>query len=206
MIAGPLGAGKTTTIRHLLARRPSEERWAVLVNEFGEAGIDGAALVDASDDLAEVPGGCICCTARTQLRVTLTRLLRRVRPHRLLIEPTGLGHPAGIIDMLREPGLAEAIDLQSVIAVFPADGLTEDRLAAAPPVRDAFELADVLVLNKADRADPATLAAARELAASAWPPKAGVVVTEQGELDPAWLDAPARAASAAGGAAVCELE
>ncbi len=61
LITGFLGSGKTTTIRHLLAHKPEHERWAVLVNEFGEIGIDGALLADSGAVLKEIPGGCMCC-------------------------------------------------------------------------------------------------------------------------------------------------
>ena len=96
LIAGPLGAGKTTLIRHLLAQKPAGERWAVLINEFGQIGLD-AALLEQGDDgiaMAEVAGGCLCCVNGAPFQVGLGRLLRKARPDRLLIEPSGLGHPA----------------------------------------------------------------------------------------------------------------
>ncbi len=61
LITGFLGSGKTTTIRHLLTQKPEDEVWAVLVNEFGEIGIDGALLSDSGAVLKEIPGGCMCC-------------------------------------------------------------------------------------------------------------------------------------------------
>ena len=75
IISGFLGVGKTTAILDLLHGHPKNERWAVLVNEFGEVGIDGAALAGEGYFVKEVPGGCICCTAQTQMQVALTRLL-----------------------------------------------------------------------------------------------------------------------------------
>ena len=79
LISGFLGVGKTTAIRHLLANKPANERWAVLVNEFGEIGIDGATLAsDDGVDIREVAGGCVCCTSGPMLRVALTRLLRQI--------------------------------------------------------------------------------------------------------------------------------
>ncbi|MCU0218411.1 CobW-like GTP-binding protein, partial [Mycobacterium tuberculosis] len=89
LIAGPLGAGKTSLIRHLLAQKPAGERWAVLINEFGQIGLD-AALLEQGDDgiaLAEVAGGCLCCVNGAPFQVGLGRLLRKARPDRLLIEP-----------------------------------------------------------------------------------------------------------------------
>src|SRR5688500_14976207 len=101
IITGFLGVGKTTAILHLLKHKPQHERWAVLVNEFGEVGIDGSLLTGASAAdgdifIREVPGGCMCCAAGLPMQIALNRLLSKARPHRVLIEPTGLGHPAEI--------------------------------------------------------------------------------------------------------------
>ena len=80
LIAGPLGAGKTTLIRELLAQRPAGERWAILVNEFGQIGLDAALLTTGADGIAlgEVAGGCLCCVNGAPFRVGLGRLLRLV--------------------------------------------------------------------------------------------------------------------------------
>ncbi|MBX4322025.1 hypothetical protein K4G81_22680, partial [Mycobacterium tuberculosis] len=86
-----LGSGKTTSILHLLAQKPADEKWAVLVNEFGEVGIDGALLADSGALLKEIPGGCMCCVNGLPMQVGLNTLLRQGKPDRLLIEPTGLG-------------------------------------------------------------------------------------------------------------------
>ncbi|MFO0103106.1 MAG: GTP-binding protein, partial [Betaproteobacteria bacterium] len=80
VLTGFLGAGKTTLIRHLLSGRPANERWAVIVNEFGIVGIDGTALAAARSgsttvELREVAGGCICCAANVPLRVAITDVL-----------------------------------------------------------------------------------------------------------------------------------
>ena len=188
LITGFLGVGKTTAIRHLLAHKPAAERWAVLVNEFGEIGIDGATL--AGEDgvaIREVAGGCICCTSGPMLRVALTRLLRE-RPDRLLIEPTGLGHPAGIIDSLREPGLAKALQLNAVITLVDPAQFLDPRYRQHPVYADQITLADILVANKCDRADAATLAQFQQAAAGLYPPKQLLANIEHGRLDPAWLD------------------
>lgn len=93
LITGFLGSGKTTSILHLLAHKDPAEKWAVLVNEFGEVGIDGALLADSGALLKEIPGGCMCCVNGLPMQVGLNTLLRQGKPDRLLIEPTGLGHP-----------------------------------------------------------------------------------------------------------------
>ena len=87
ILTGFLGVGKTTTILNLLKNKPEKENWAVLVNEFGEIGIDGALMTDQGALIKEVPGGCMCCTAGVPMSVGITALLRQ-KPDRLLIEPT----------------------------------------------------------------------------------------------------------------------
>lgn len=103
LITGFLGSGKTTSILHLLAHKDPAEKWAVLVNEFGEVGIDGALLADSGALLKEIPGGCMCCVNGLPMQVGLNTLLRQGKPDRLLIEPTGLGHPKQILDLLTAP-------------------------------------------------------------------------------------------------------
>ncbi|RFA29962.1 hypothetical protein CAI21_09100 [Alkalilimnicola ehrlichii] len=102
LITGPLGAGKTTAISHLLEHRPEGERWAVLVNEFGAVSVDQALLPQIDGVVVrELAGGCLCCTLGVPLRVALTDILRKVKPDRLLIEPSGLGHPARVVTVLK---------------------------------------------------------------------------------------------------------
>jgi G3E family GTPase len=103
LVAGYLGVGKTTLIAGWLARRPTGQRWAVLVNEFGAIGID-RALLGGGAEVFEVAGGCACCASAVAFRTTLVRLLRRGPWDRLLIETSGLGHPAKLVDRMREPG------------------------------------------------------------------------------------------------------
>ena len=91
VIAGPLGAGKTSLIRQLLAQRPAQERWAVLINEFGQIGLDAALLTNDADGIAlgEVAGGCLCCVNGAPFQIGLGRLLRKARPDRLLSSHPG---------------------------------------------------------------------------------------------------------------------
>lgn len=189
IVTGFLGVGKTTAILDALARRPAGERWAVLVNEFGQVGLDGAILSSEGGVVVrEIAGGCVCCTAGPQLGVAINRLLREHRPDRLLIEPTGLAAPASILDLLRTPSFRTAIALRAVITLVDAarflrpNGLQDDVFLSQ------VEVADVLVANRADQTAPDLLDAFRAKAATLWPPKQVVAVTEHGRLDPAWLD------------------
>lgn len=190
LITGFLGVGKTTAIRHWLATKPAGEFWAVLVNEFGEIGIDGAAMQAGSDEMkvVEVPGGCICCTTSPMLQVSLTRLLRERRPDRLLIEPSGLGHPAGIIDLLSEPLLAAVLDIRATITLLDPRHLSDSRYTLNTTWRDQLALADVLVANKCDRADAEQIDQFQRMAAAMFPPKLAAITTSQARIDPTLLD------------------
>ncbi|WP_432698001.1 CobW family GTP-binding protein [Marinobacterium sp. YM272] len=189
IVTGFLGAGKTTAINHLLRLKPAHERWAVLVNEFGQIGVD-QSLFDANDavHISEIPGGCLCCTRGPQMRVALTRLLREARPDRLLIEPTGLGHPTGIVDLLQGADFNAAIDLHSMICLVDPQVLDEPRVLRHPVFNDQIELADILVLNKTDLCAPQQLAEAVSLSNNMFPPKRSVVQTTRGEIPLELLD------------------
>ena len=179
LIGGPLGAGKTSLIRHLLAHKPAHERWAVLVNEFGQIGLDAALLETAADGIgiAEIPGGCLCCVAGAPFQVGLARLLRKVRPDRLLIEPSGLGHPA---ELLRQLGMAPwlgVLALQPAVLVLDAAALAAGQ--ALPEAQQAaLPLAGLLLLNKVEGLDQA----ARERV-QAQLPALPLRWTSQGALD-----------------------
>ena len=156
VIAGPLGAGKTSLIKHLLAQRPANERWAVLINEFGQIGLD-AALLTLEDDgiaLGEVAGGCLCCVNGAPFQVGLGRLLRKAKPDRLFIEPSGLGHPAQLLKQLREAPWQEVLAVQPCVMVLDAQAL-----AAGKPLpqaqQEALASAGLLVLNKDETLDGA---------------------------------------------------
>ena len=189
IVTGFLGVGKTTAILDLLARRPAGARWAVLVNEFGQVGLDGAILSSEGGVVVrEIAGGCVCCTAGPQLGVAINRLLREHRPDRLLIEPTGLASPASILDLLRGPSYRTAIALRAVITLVDAERFLRPDSVQDDVFLGQVEVADVLVANRADQSAPDLLDAFRAKAASLWPPKQVIATTEHGKLDPAWLD------------------
>jgi len=187
IITGMLGAGKTSTIQYLLSQRPPEECWAVLVNEFGNIGIDGALIEGQGVAVREVPGGCICCTAALTLRTTLTDMLRRIPMDRLLIEPTGIGHPAGIVDTLRDEWLREAIRLENIITVVDPAGFDAERLEKSPIYHDQLQLADVVLINKTDTVDEARLEEIEVWLNGLYPPKQRVLRTRQGQMPLNWL-------------------
>ncbi|MET0947385.1 MAG: GTP-binding protein [Pseudomonas sp.] len=154
VIAGPLGAGKTSLIKHLLAQRPANERWAVLINEFGQIGIDAALLTRDDDGIAlgEVAGGCLCCVNGAPFQIGLGRLLRKARPDRLFIEPSGLGHPAQLLKQLSEAPWVGVLAVQPCVLVLDAQAL-----AAGKPLpvtqQEALSSAGLLLLNKSAALD-----------------------------------------------------
>ncbi len=190
LITGFLGVGKTTALMKLLANKLANEYWAVVVNEFGEVGIDGATLSTAGEGLqvAEVPGGCVCCTTSPMLRTALNRLVKDRRPDRLLIEPSGLGHPAGIVDLLRDPFMAKVFEVRAVITLLDPRHLEDSRYTSHETWRDQIQLADVLLLNKCDLADVAQIERANAMSAALFPPKLAVLTAVNGDFDPALLD------------------
>lgn len=192
LIGGPLGAGKTSLIRNLLRQKPAGERWAVLVNEFGQIGLDAALLsTDAAGiGIAEVAGGCLCCVNGLPFQVGLTRLLRQARPQRLLIEPSGLGHPAELLRQLRQPPWTEVLAVQPSVLVLDAAALAHG--AALPDSQQqALDSAGLLVLNKSAELDAAT-----RTALAARLPARPLYWTEQGALPLAQLPGIAQQACA----------
>ncbi|MEZ3499214.1 GTP-binding protein [Pantoea sp. KPR_PJ] len=150
LITGFLGSGKTTTLRHLLASKPPQETWAILVNEFGEIGIDGALLSQQGAALREIPGGCMCCVNGLPMQVGVNMLLKR-SPDRLLIEPTGLGHPRQLLEMLSAPVYQPHLQLHATLALLDARQLADPRVTASENFRDQLAAADVVIGNKSDR-------------------------------------------------------
>jgi G3E family GTPase len=152
VITGFLGAGKTTLLKYLLSKKPEGETWAVLVNEFGQIGLDGALLeIDSDIAIHEVVGGCLCCTSQLPMQVGLARLLTKTRPTRLFIEPTGLGHPLQLVEQLTEPHWARALDLRSIVSVIDGTRLFEKKLVEHDTYQAQLTLADVLVISHQDQ-------------------------------------------------------
>ncbi|WP_297796247.1 GTP-binding protein [uncultured Marinobacter sp.] len=188
LILGFLGVGKTTAILDLLKNRPEGEVWAVLVNEFGEVGIDGALLETEGAFVREVPGGCMCCVAGLPMQIGLNQLIHKARPDRLLIEPTGLGHPSQIIDTLTSEHYQNVLALGPVIGLVDPRRLEERRVVENVQFRDQVAAADILVANKVDTCSPEQLSAFDLWAAKLEPSKQAICHTSFGRLALEWLD------------------
>ena len=132
IITGFLGVGKTSAILQLLKHKPADQRWAVLVNEFGEIGVDQSLLQGQHGYrdgvfVTEVPGGCMCCAAGLPMRLALNQLLRTARPDRLLIEPTGLGHPREVLQVLMDGYYKHVLTVRHILTLVNARHLSDRR-------------------------------------------------------------------------------
>lgn len=190
IITGFLGVGKTTAILHLLRHKPEGEVWSVLVNEFGEIGIDGAMLKSANAHVREVPGGCICCVAGLPMKIALNMLIATTKPDRILIEPTGLGHPEEIINTLTGECYDTVLDLRATVTLVDPRKLSDSRYLENANFQDQIAAADLLVANKLDLASDADQAKFTEFVNGLAPKKQGAFRVTQGQLLPAWLDTP----------------
>ncbi len=166
VLTGFLGSGKTTLLNQLLAQAGAEGT-AVIVNEFGEVGIDGQLVVGVDEDVVEINNGCICCTVRSDLVTTIERLLTRPqRVSRILIETTGLADPAPVIQsFILDERLRAETELDALVTVVDALhnplwlALGEEAEAAGGEnvAAEQIAFADLLILNKTDLVDEDTL-------------------------------------------------
>ncbi|MCQ9327194.1 CobW family GTP-binding protein [Neisseria dentiae] len=190
LISGFLGTGKTTALKSLMEQKDPNEKWVIIVNEFGEIGIDGAVLSDNGIPVAEIAGGCLCCTAGAQLGTTVQKMLRDAKPARLMIEASGLAHAASVIDDLKVKPLQEQLEIATVFTVVDPRQFINPDYAQQALYKDQIGVCDVLVASKTDLCTPEELEQFRENAAKLFPPKAKVVEVENARMDIAWLDIP----------------
>ncbi len=190
LILGFLGSGKTTAIRSLLANKPANEIWAVLVNEFGEVGIDGHLLEGQGAVIKEVPGGCMCCVAGLPMQMGLNMLIQKAQPDRLLIEPTGLGHPHQILETLQSEFYQGVLDIRASFTLIDPRRLQEPRVLNNENFQAQVAVADVLLGNKSDCCDDADRSAFKAWAADQQKAEGSIHLTSQGEFPIEWLDRP----------------
>ncbi len=150
VLTGYLGAGKTTLLNRILSQ-PHGKKFAVIVNEFGEIGIDNDLVVGADEEVFEMNNGCICCTVRGDLIRVIDGLLRRKGAFDgIIIETTGLADPAPVAQTFFVDEEVQAkTKLDAVVTVADAKWLS-DRLKDAPEAKNQVAFADVILLNKTD--------------------------------------------------------
>lgn len=210
VITGFLGAGKTTLIRHLIANAGGR-RLALIINEFGDVGVDGALVKGCGDescpddDIIELANGCICCTVADDFLPTMQRLLDRpTPPDHIIIETSGLALPKPLVKAFQWPDIRTRATVDGVIALIDADALAAGRfasdeaaLAAAraadptldhdSPIEELFEdqlaCADLVLLNKTDLVDTNTLVELEAGLAGQVRPGVRIIRSAQGRVD-----------------------
>jgi G3E family GTPase len=184
LVAGFLGAGKTTVVNHLLAHAQGK-RIAAVVNDFGAINIDAELITGAADGVVSLSNGCICCSLEGDLLRTLAALLRREpRPELIVIETSGVADPTDIVRNLMDPMIWREAPLETVLCVVDATivvAMLDDAL-----LRSQIRAADVVALSKVDLADAGHCAQVRD-AIRAIRPAAVLVDAPHGEVPLALL-------------------
>ncbi|QER40187.1 GTP-binding protein [Acinetobacter suaedae] len=151
IISGFLGAGKTTLLQHLLTQKPKNEVWAILMNEFGQIGVDQQLITQqAGYAVKELLGGCLCCSSQLPMQIALSRLLSESKPDRLFIEPTGLGHPAQLLEQLTEQHWHSSLDMRALVVVVDGSRLHDKSWVQQHLYTDQLKAAQVVVLSHKD--------------------------------------------------------
>jgi G3E family GTPase len=185
IITGSFGAGKTTAIRWLMHNKPAAEMWVVILNEFTDAGLDAlqvAQSAQGSFDVRLVAGGCLCCVGELEFGKQLRDILRNLKPVRLLIEPSGAGHAADIVDILSIYERQGVLNLDSVTCLI--DPIDAQPIFYGRPANEWSQIqsADVLLLSKPDLADGAQRTAFDDIAAAQFPAKRYLGTCSNGAL------------------------
>jgi G3E family GTPase len=184
LVAGFLGAGKTTVVNHILAHAEGR-RIAAVVNDFGAINIDAELIAGASDGVVSLANGCICCSLEGDLLRTLARILRRSPcPDYIVIETSGVADPADIVRNLMDPVIWKEAPLETVLCVM--DSTTSIVKLDDALLRSQLRAADVVALSKTDLVDEAGRERARA-AARAVRPTAVVVDAPHGKVPAALL-------------------
>jgi cobalamin biosynthesis protein CobW len=211
IITGFLGAGKTTLIRHLMTN-PQGKRLAVIVNEFGDVGVDGEILKSCAipecpaENILELANGCICCTVADDFIPTIEALMALdPQPEHIIIETSGLALPKPLLKAFDWPAIRSKITVDGVIALADADAVAAGRFAPdvaavdaqrradesldhETPLSEVFEdqicCADIVLLTKPDLAGPDGVAKARAVIAREAPRSLPVIEVSEGTVDP----------------------
>lgn len=190
LIVGFLGSGKTTAIGKLISRRPAGQKWSIFINEYGMVSIDQAIVDTGTNDLAveELGGGCACCTMSYAFQPLLAQFIRRSKPDRLIVEPSGASHPANVIDMLRSDNFSSVIDLRNTICLIDPSDFDNERKRETAVFHDQIQVADIVIINWTDKRDRSIIDRCRHWIESFAPPKLMILESSFGEIDPLCLD------------------
>ncbi len=181
LVTGPLGSGKTTLLRHILTARRA--KIAVVMNEFGEIAIDSKVIEGKNVRIAELGGGCVCCSLLGEFEAAVTEITKKIAPEIIVVETTGLAEPEALV-----------FDIQEALPQFRLDGVVSvidaDMLVRFPEIghttRLQIESADILLLNKIDLVDASQIEGLERKLRNI-NPTAAIVCTQRCQIDPELL-------------------
>jgi G3E family GTPase len=179
LIFGFLGAGKTSLLTRLIDASPETEKLAVIVNEFGDVGVDGAIIEGRAIDTVELPSGCICCSLKGALIDAVDELFEEISPDRLLVEASGVALPADLRSAFERPGTT----LGPIVSVVDAARFGVMSTALGPFYTEQIAAADIVIVNKVDLVDAGMRAAVRG-GVSELAPSAAILFAESCDIDP----------------------
>ena len=181
LITGPLGSGKTTLLRHVLATHPA--KIAIVMNEFGEIAIDTKVIQGKNVRIAELGGGCVCCSLLGEFEAAVTEIIEKVAPEMIIVETTGLAEPEALVFNIQEA--LPQCRLDGVLSVIDADMLVRFP-ELGHTTRLQIEGADILLLNKVDLVDAKQIESL-ETKLCQVNPSAPIIRTERCQIDPELL-------------------
>ncbi len=182
MIFGFLGSGKTTLVRHLLGARGRDRKLAVIVNEFGQVGIDGAILEGEAVDMIQLTSGCLCCTLKGPLLNAVEELRDKAGVEHTVIEASGVADPEEMIESFSAPEFRDSVAVGPFVTVVDTAKFEVMREMLGEFYGSQVAHADIVLLNKVDLASPEQLAAVRAEVAKL-NPGARIVTTEHCGVD-----------------------
>ena len=197
VVSGMLGSGKTTYIKNAL--QETRQRTVVLVNDFGAAGIDGEIFAANGIESVELPSGCVCCTLKIDLITTIQRIVKQFSPEHLVIEPSGVASPSGVLEALESAGVGGA----AVVGIVDASEFTELYRSGmyGSFFEDQVRNADVVLVNKTDLADERMISETEHIIVSL-NPKAILFRTINAEINVEFPEAPLQREIVSGGSHV----
>jgi G3E family GTPase len=185
LLFGFLGSGKTTLVRHLLAQRP-REKTAIIVNEFGEVGVDGDILRGRDIDMIELNSGCLCCTLKGSLMQAVEELAAKAGVERIIVEATGVAQPGELTETLADASMKAELEIGPLVTVVDAAKFPKLASMLGEFYTAQIENADILVLNKTDLVSAAALEEVRREVREI-NPDADIVFAERADVDVDYL-------------------
>jgi G3E family GTPase len=182
LITGPLGSGKTTLLRHILTTRPA--KIAIVMNEFGEIAIDSKVVEGKNVRIAELGGGCVCCSLLGEFEAAVKEIIEKIDPDIIVVETTGVAEPEALAFNIQE--VLPQCRTDGIVSVADADGLVRFP-EIGHTTRLQFQSADILLLNKTDLVEPPRKLSGLEKKLREINSTAAIVRTERCQIDPALL-------------------